>query len=313
VYLFAASTPTEIEDFIKALFRFYPHLGVVKVRRIVITFIIIFMKKTNLHLISDSTGETLGAISRAVISQFENLEVEEFIWPLTRSSNQIEKIKESISQNPGIILYTILKDDLILDLKNHCNKLDLPCISALSRIIGQFSRYLKMDVTGSIGRQHILDEEYFSKVEAINYTIEHDDGQKARDLDSADIIIIGVSRTSKSPTSVFLSCRGYKTANIPFVTLDSFPKEIYDVKKPLIVGLTINPEKLLQVRQVRVNSMGDTNLETDYIKIDKIKNEIAESRILFSRLKCPIIDVTRRSVEETSAKIIQLYVSRGEN
>lgn len=270
------------------------------------------MKKINLHLISDSTGETLGAISRAVISQFENLEIEEFIWPLTRSDNQIEKIKESITNNPGIVLYTILKDDLIKNLKEHCNQLNLPCISALSRIIGQFSRFLKMDVTTSIGRQHILDEEYFSKVEAINYTIEHDDGQKTHNLDSADIVIIGVSRTSKSPTSVFLSCRGYKTANIPFVKLDSFPKEIYEVKKPLIVGLIINPEKLMQVRQVRMTSMGDTNLETDYIKIDKIKEEIAESRILFSKLKCPIIDVTRRSVEETSAKIMHLYVSRAE-
>ena len=270
------------------------------------------MKKLNIHLISDSTGETLGAISRAIISQFEDLEVEEFIWPLTRSENQIEKIKESIAKNPGIVLYTILKDDLISNLKNYCEELGLPCISALARIIGQFSRYLKMDVTGSIGRQHILDEEYFSKVEAINYTIEHDDGQKVRDLDSADIIIVGVSRTSKSPTSVFLSCRGYKTANIPFVDLKSFPKEIYEVKKPLIVGIMINPEKLLQVRKVRVNSMGDTNIETDYIKIEKIKEEIAESRILFSKLKCPIIDVTRRSVEETSAKIMQLYVSRAE-
>jgi regulator of PEP synthase PpsR (kinase-PPPase family) len=270
------------------------------------------MKKINLHLISDSTGETLGAISRAVISQFTDIEVEEFIWPLTRSVNQMTKIKNTITDNPGIVLYTILKDDLIKDLKKHCDHLNLPCISALSRIIGQFSRYLQMDVTGSIGRQHILDEEYFSKVEAINYTIEHDDGQKVRDLDNADIIIIGVSRTSKSPTSVFLSCRGYKTANIPFVNLDIFPKEIYDVKKPLIVGLMINPEKLMQVRQVRVNTMGDTNIETNYIKLEKIKEEIAESRILYSKLKCPIIDVTRRSVEETSAKIMQLYVSRAE-
>lgn len=270
------------------------------------------MTKVNIHLISDSTGETLGSISRAVISQFESVETEEFLWPLTRTMNQIDKIKESIIKNPGIVLYTILQDDMINALRRHCYKLNIPCISALSRIISQFSQYLKMDVTNSIGRQHILDQEYFSKVEAINYTIEHDDGQKVRDLDFADIIIIGVSRTSKSPTSVFLSCRGYKTANIPFVNLASFPKEIYDVKKPLIVGLMINPDKLLQIREVRVDSMGDTNLETDYIKIEKIKKEIAESRILFSQLKCPIIDVTKRSVEETSAKIIQLYIARNE-
>lgn len=270
------------------------------------------MKKLNLHLISDSTGETLGSVSRAVISQFDNVEVEEFIWPLTRDINQIERIKDSITNSPGIVLYTILKDELTKTLRRHCDDLNLPCISALSMIISQFSRYLKMDVSGSIGRQYTLDEEYFSKVEAINYTIEHDDGKKIRDLDSADIIIIGVSRTSKSPTSIFLSCRGYKTTNIPFVDLESFPKEIYEVKKPLIVGLMIDPEKLLQVRKARISSMGDTNIETNYIKIEKIKNEVAKSRILFSKLKCPIIDVTRRSVEETSAKIMQLYVSRTE-
>ena len=157
----------------------------------------------------------------------------------------------------------------------------------------------------TIGRQHILDEEYFSRVEAISYTLNHDDGQSTWDLYDADIVIIGVSRTSKSPTSVYLSCRGYKTANVPFVTIDTIPDTVYDLKKPLIVGLTINPEKLVQIRQSRLTSIGQ-DVKTDYIDVESIKNEIAESRKLFSKLNCVTIDVTQKSVEETSARIIQL-------
>ena len=264
------------------------------------------IKKINLHLISDSTGETLSSVSRAVLSQFENVEAEDFVWPLVRTKAQLEKVKDSITKNPGIVLYTILEDDLTKTLKNHCYELKLPCISVLSRIVTQFSNYLNMDITHSIGRQHLLDEEYFSKVEAINYTINHDDGQLAWDLYDSDIIIIGVSRTSKSPTSVYLSCRGYKTANIPFVNIQTIPSNIYDFKKPLIVGLTINPEKLIQIRQNRLISLGQNN-DTDYVDLESVKKEIAESRKLFSKLKCPVIDVTKRSVEETAAKIMQLY------
>lgn len=263
-------------------------------------------KSINLHLISDSTGETLSSVSRAVLSQFEGVESNDFIWPLIRTKSQIEKVKESITKNPGIVLYTIMDDELIENLQSHCYQLQIPCIAVLSRIINEFSNYLGMDISHAIGRQHLLDSGYFSKVEAINYTIAHDDGQVAWDLYDADIIIIGVSRTSKSPTSVYLSCRGYKTANIPFVDIKTIPENIYDLKKPLIVGLTINPEKLIQIRQTRLLSIGQ-EANTDYIDIDAVKNEITESRKLFAKLNCPVIDVTKRSVEETAAKIIQLY------
>lgn len=262
-------------------------------------------KKINLHLISDSTGETLSSVSRAVLSQFEGVESNDFIWPLVRNKTQLERVMESISKDPGIVLYTILQDDLTQLLKNHCYKLHIPCIPVLSRIIAEFSNYLEQDTSQAIGRQHLLDEEYFSKVEAINYTINHDDGQGAWDLYDADIVIIGVSRTSKSPTSVYLSCRGYKTANIPFVTIDTIPDSLHSLKKPLIVGLTINPEKLVQIRENRLISIGQ-DASTDYIDIDAVKGEVAESRKLFAKLNCPVIDVTKRSVEETSAKIIQL-------
>ena len=263
-------------------------------------------KTINIHLVSDSTGETLSSVARAVLSQFEGVNSNDFIWPLIRTKLQLEKVIESIAENPGIIMYTIMQDDLMEELKKECFKLKIPCIPVLSHIIAEFSNYLGMNISHTIGRQHLLDAEYFSRVEAISYTLNHDDGQSTWDLYDADIVIVGVSRTSKSPTSVYLSCRGYKTANIPFVSIETIPTTIYDLKKPLIVGLTINPEKLVQIRQSRLSSLGQES-GTDYINIESIKSEISESRKLFAKLNSPVIDVTKRSVEETAAKIIQLF------
>lgn len=262
-------------------------------------------KEINIHLISDSTGETLGSVARAVLSQFENVESNDFMWPLIRNKEQLNQVLESIAKAPGIVMYTIMHDELIEVLKRKCYELKIPCIPVLSHIIGEFSNYLKMNISQTVGRQHLLDNEYYSRVEAISYTITHDDGQSTWDLYDADIVIIGVSRTSKSPTSVYLSCRGYKVANIPFVSIETIPDSIYDLKTPLIVGLTINPEKLMQIREARLASLGQ-EISTSYVDNDAIKKEIAESRKLFAKLKCPILDVTKRSVEETSAKIIQL-------
>ncbi len=262
-------------------------------------------KIINLHLISDSTGETLISVARAVMSQFENVEAKEFMWPLTRTKAQIEKVKESITQSPGIVLYTILEDDLTESIKKHCSDLQVPYVPVLTPIIATFSNYLGMNISNVIGRQHLLDDQYFSRVEAINYTMNHDDGQAHWDLYDADILLVGVSRTSKSPTSVYLSCRGYKTANIPFVSAETVPPSIFDLKKPLIVGLIINPEKLIQIRQSRLISLGQET-STDYIDLDSVKQEVAESRKLFAKLNCPVIDVTKKSVEETAVRIIQL-------
>jgi regulator of PEP synthase PpsR (kinase-PPPase family) len=264
------------------------------------------IKKINLHLISDSTGETLSSVSRAVLSQFEDVDSIDFVWPLVRTESQIDKVINSINLNPGIVLYTILEDGLVESLKNACYKLKIPCIPVLSRIVTEFSNYLGVGVNNAIGRQHILDEEYFSRVEAINYTLNHDDGQSSWDLYDADIVIIGVSRTSKSPTSVYLSCRGFKTANIPFVSIETMPDNLHELKKPLIVGFTINPEKLIQIRHNRMISIGQ-ELKTDYVDMDSVKSEVLQSRKLFAKLNCAVIDVTRKSVEETAAKIVQLY------
>jgi regulator of PEP synthase PpsR (kinase-PPPase family) len=262
-------------------------------------------KIINLHLISDSTGETLSSVARAVLSQFEKVESNDFIWSLIRTKPQLDRVLEAISKKPGIVLYTIMHDDLVEDLRKECYKLQLPCIPVLSHIIAEFSNYLKENISHAVGRQHLIDNEYFSRVDAISYTITHDDGQSSWDLYEADIIIVGVSRTSKSPTSVYLSCRGYKVANIPFVSIETIPTSLFEIKKPLIVGLIINPEKLAQIRQSRLTSIGQ-EVSNNYVEIESIKEEIAESRKLFNRLNCPVIDVTKRSVEETSAKIIQL-------
>lgn len=262
-------------------------------------------KVINLHLISDSTGETLISVARAVMSQFENVEAKEFMWPLTRTKAQIDKAKESITQNPGIVLYTILEDEFTESIKKHCSDLQIPYVPVLTPIIATFSNYLGMNISNVIGRQHLLDDQYFSRVEAINYTMNHDDGQAHWDLYDADIVLVGVSRTSKSPTSVYLSCRGYKTANIPFVSTETVPPSIFDLKKPLIVGLIINPEKLIQIRQSRLISLGQET-PTDYIDLEAVKQEVAESRKLFAKLNCPVIDVTKKSVEETAVRITQL-------
>ena len=262
-------------------------------------------KIINLHLISDSTGETLSSVARAVLSQFEKVESNDFIWSLIRTKPQLDRVLEAIAKKPGIVLYTIMHDDLVEDLRKECYKLQLPCIPVLSHIIAEFSNYLKENISHAVGRQHLIDNEYFSRVDAISYTITHDDGQSSWDLYEADIVIIGVSRTSKSPTSVYLSCRGYKVANIPFVSIETIPTSLFEIKKPLIVGLIINPEKLAQIRQSRLTSIGQ-EASSNYVEIESIKEEVAESRKLFNRLNCPVIDVTKRSVEETSAKIIQL-------
>ena len=269
-------------------------------------------KSINLHLISDSTGETLSSVARAVMSQFENVESNDYTWPLVRTKSQILKINESISKNPGIVMYTVLQDDIVESLITHCQKIQVPYISVLSDIVQKFSSYLNVDVNNVIGRQHLLDDDYFSRVEAIDYTMTHDDGQSDWTLDEANIILIGVSRTSKTPTSIYLSCRGYKTANIPFVSIDTIPKDLSNIKNSLIIGLVIDPEKLINIRSTRLSTLGQ-DTKTDYISLDSVKKEISESRKLFSKLNCPVIDVTNRSVEETSARIIQFYQSRNIN
>ncbi len=262
------------------------------------------MKTFNLHLVSDSTGETVGSVARAALVQFEEVEAEEFSWTLVRSKAQLEKVIESIKENLGVVLYTLVDSNLADILKKECSKLGIPCIAVISGVVSEISSYLGVESHAQTGKQYRLTEEYFTRMDAINYALAHDDGQANWELDQADIIILGVSRTSKSPTCMYLAYKGYKAANIPLVLDCPLPQGFEELKKPLIIGLTINPDRLQQIRKTRLQSINQEQ-ETNYVDMEYMQREITESRKLFSRHRWPVIDVTKRSVEETAATIIQ--------
>lgn len=260
----------------------------------------------HLHLISDSTGETVSSVSRAAMGQFEHVEAEEHVWSLVRTKGQVEKVLEEISRNPGFVMYTISNKNLKKQLKIGCEKLKVPCVAILSRVISDLSGYLGINPSQQVGKQHELDDDYFNRVEAMNFSLSHDDGQSAWDLEEADIVLVGVSRTSKSPTTMYLAQRGYRTANIPFVPGGELPGNLESLKGPLIIGLTINSEILMQIRKNRMLSI-KSDTESLYTDRGEIKDELAKARKLFSKHGWPVIDVSRKSVEETAAQIIKLY------
>jgi regulator of PEP synthase PpsR (kinase-PPPase family) len=269
------------------------------------------MKEFHLHLVSDSTGETVSSVARAAVVQFDDVEAQEHIWSLVRTKGQLDKVIAGIDANPGIVMYTLVDKNLRDILKAECLKRSIPCIPVLAQIIAEMSTYLGIESSLLPGRQHELDEKYFSRVEAINFTLAHDDGQATWDLQDADIILIGVSRTSKSPTCVYLAHRGFRAANIPFVSTAVLPPELETLKKPLIVGLTIGSERLIQIRKTRLQSLKQEE-DTNYVDIESVEDEITQARRLFQKNKWPVIDVTRRSVEETAATIIQYFHERME-
>jgi len=262
------------------------------------------MKKFNLHLVSDSTGETVGSVARAALVQFEEVDAEEFTWTLVRSKSQLEKVIEGIKENLGVVMYTLVDTELRDILKKECVKLGLPCIAVLSSVVSELSSYLGVESHAQTGKQYELTEEYFTRMDAINYALSHDDGQGHWEMEQADIVILGVSRTSKSPTCMYLAYKGYKAANIPLVLDCPLPPSLETLKKPLIVGLTINPERLQQIRRSRLQSLSQEQ-ETNYVDMEYMQREIAEARKLYSKHSWPVIDVTKRSVEETAATIVQ--------
>lgn len=269
------------------------------------------MRRVHIHLVSDSTGETVCSVARAVLSQFEGVEAEEHVWPLVRTSSQVDKVLDAIKDNPGVVMYTIISDELKVRLKLGCQGLGVPCIPVLSRVTAEVSAYLGMKVSNLPGRQHELDEDYFSRVEAVNYTMTHDDGQSAWDLEDADIVLVGVSRTSKSPTCMYLAHRGYRAANVPFVSGCPLPPTLFELKNPMVVGLTLSPDRLVQIRKSRLLSIKQ-EMETPYVDIEAVKEEITEAKRLFAKHHWPVIDATRRSIEEIAATIIQWHQERKE-
>jgi hypothetical protein len=263
----------------------------------------------NLHLVSDSSGETVTNIARACLVQYEGTPVNEHTWWLVRTPGQMGRVIEGIRQAPGLVIYTLLNSEVRRLLEQACRDIKIPAVSALDPVMQALGRYFKREASSEIGRQHILDDGYFQRIDAMHFAMQHDDGQSMATMVDADIILIGVSRTSKTPTCMYLANRGYKVANIPLVPGMSLPEDIIHAPHPLIVGLTREPKSLSDIRQSRLRIMNETRGE-NYANIDNVREEVAESRRLFTKHGWPVIDVTRRSIEETAATIIQLHHQR---
>jgi len=260
----------------------------------------------HVHLISDSTGETLNALAKAAAARFEGILPIEHIYVLIRSEKQLERAMVEIESFPGIVLHTMVDMELRNTLEMRCRELDIPAIGVLDSLVVAFSRYLGAAVSKRVGAQHNLDNEYFERIEALNYAIAHDDGAAADKLRLADVVLVGVSRTSKTPTCIYLAHRGIKAANIPLVPGRDPPEDLDQMNIPLIVGLIASPERLIQIRKNRLLTLNSDDRPSTYTDQEAVRQEIIRARRLFERKGWPVIDVTRRSIEETSATIISL-------
>lgn len=267
------------------------------------------MSRIHLHLLSDSTGETLENIAKAALAQFDAVEVIKHFWPMVRSETHLDRILDEVAANPGLVLFTLVNPDIRAKLERRCRVLGLPMVPALDAVTDALSNLLGQAAKARPGRQHVLDAAYFARVEAIQFTIAHDDGQNWENWEAADIVLAGVSRSSKTPTSIYLANRGYKTANIPIVIESPPPSALFSLRHPLVVGLTTNPERLIAVRRNRLLSLNQAP-ETDYVNDEKVKAELAFARRMFADNGWPVIDVTRRSIEESAAAIINLFNER---
>jgi [pyruvate, water dikinase]-phosphate phosphotransferase / [pyruvate, water dikinase] kinase len=264
----------------------------------------------HLHLISDATGETLITVARAAAAQYAKVTPVEHMHPLVRTQKQLDRVLAEIEEQPGIVLYTLLQENLVERLEQKCRDLGVPCLSILGPVLHLFQAYLGAESTHKVGAQHTLNAEYFRRIDALNYTMLHDDGQLTDDLEEADVLLVGVSRTSKTPTSIYLANRGVKTANVPLVPGVSLSPGIEHLKHPLIVGLFASPERVVQIRQNRLLSLKAHRDDDKYIDREAVAEEIAASRRLCARHSWPLIDVTRRSIEETAAAILALLGER---
>ncbi|WP_415271826.1 pyruvate, water dikinase regulatory protein [Candidatus Pelagibacter sp. Uisw_121] len=261
-----------------------------------------------IYLISDSTGETLDRVFLAIKAQFKNIKYDVKSYFFTRTENQISKIMVEAKKNDNaIILYTIVDTSLAKFLANKGDEKKIPCFSVLGNLIMNFSKLLNQKASHVPSGQHALNEEYYERIEAIQFTMAHDDGNLVEDIDKADLILLGVSRTSKTPTSIYLANRGYKTLNIPLVNEQSIPESLKkNPKLSCVVGLTTEPQRLVDIRKNRMNALKEKE-NTNYTNISKIEKEINEAKKTFTKYRWPIIDVTRKSVEETAASIIKIY------
>jgi len=264
----------------------------------------------HIHLVSDSTGETLKALAKAAAARFDDIIPMEHLHVLTRSIPKLEIALKEIEANPGIVLHTIVDAELRAHLETHCRLIDVPAIGVLDPLVVALSRYLGASVSNRIGAQHNLDNDYFNRIDALNYAIAHDDGALVDRIKSADVILVGVSRTSKTPTCIYLAHRGYRAANFPLVPGRPIPEELLAPNAPLVVGLIASPERLVQIRRNRLLTLQEHN-ESPYTDIEAVRAEIITARRLYERQGWPVIDVTRRSVEETAANIISILKEQG--
>ncbi len=263
----------------------------------------------NVHLVSDSTGETLNAVVRAVAPLFEGVTPLEHSYYLVRSRRQLDRVLAEIEAFPGVVLFTIAAHELRDVLVDHCKSLGIPTLPVLDQVLTMWEHHLKIRAGEKTGSKQALDENYFRRIDALNYTMAHDDGQMTQEFNQAEVILVGVSRTSKTPTSIYLANRGIRTGNFPLVPKAPIPPALLELTKPLVVGLRISPDRLIAIRRNRLLSL-HADAESDYVDEDSVREEITDANRLFERQNWPVIDVTRRSIEETSAAILNLLAER---
>jgi regulator of PEP synthase PpsR (kinase-PPPase family) len=267
------------------------------------------LSRFHLHLVSDSTGETVHSVARACLVQFDGAEAVEHVWSMVRTRSQVERVIAGVEANPGVVLFTLVSDTLRSLLQEGCRRIQVQAIPVLDPVIGALAAYLGRQSRGLPGKQHLLDNEYFARIDAMTFALNHDDGQSTWGLDDADVCLVGVSRTSKTPTCLYLANRGIKAANVPFVPGVPLPAELLAAKHPLIVGLTNDPERLIQLRRHRLEVLHH-DYPGGYTDIDAVRAEVREARRVFAERRWLVIDVTRRSIEETAASIMKLLARK---
>jgi regulator of PEP synthase PpsR (kinase-PPPase family) len=268
--------------------------------------------RLHLHLVSDSTGETLESLVKAGLAQFEAVDAVKHYWPMVRSEGHLERVLDEVARSPGLVLYTLVARSVRERLEQRCAALGLPVIPVMDPVIAGLERMLGTRAASRPGGQHRMDAAYFGRIEAINWTMEHDDGLLPQEWEQADLVLAGVSRSSKTPTSLYLANRGYRVANIPIVPDRPLPPELFELKNPIVVGLTVAAERLEQVRRARILGQDVAGISAAYADPERIKSELNAARRLFADRGWPVLDVTRRSIEETAAELMNMLTLRQE-
>jgi len=263
------------------------------------------MKEIHLHLVSDATGDTLEQVAKAALAQFPEIKALKHYWPMIRTARHMERLIPEFAEKPGIVMFTLVNQDIEDVLIEACEKNNWPYISVLHGIIRELGHHLGQKSIARPGLQHIMNDEYFKRIDAMQYTLMHDDGQCLEGLKDADIILVGISRTSKTPTCIYLANKGMKTANVPIVPNQPLPRELDNIEGKFVVGLINSVDRLVQVRRNRLLSLKE-NKETTYVNEDSIKQEVQQAQRLISSRGWPVINVTRRSIEETAGAIMKL-------